>query len=238
MQEAIILRGLPGSGKSTWVEKFCSEHNPPGVLQKPAYWTNGKPMIYYPVSLDEERDFLSKGEYSKGTLKWTPKFEKEVQKEYFDRLEWILGLGQSVILDNTHLNPKSFRKIQTHLSQKFPSVVQVIVNFMDVSVNTCLERDRQRKKDGKRYVGDNVILEMWSKFIKPNIPKPEYVLGENAIIVDLDGTLAIVGDRVVYDASKCDELDKPNPAVLDLITTYKRTPGVCIFFTSGRQEKE
>ena len=41
-----------------------------------------------------------------------------------------------------------------------------------------------------------------------------------AIIVDLDGTLANIGDRNVYDAAKCDERDTINLPVAETVKLY------------------
>jgi hypothetical protein len=58
---------------------------------------------------------------------------------------------------------------------------------------------------------------------------------KNTIICDLDGTLAIIGDRSPYDGSSCDK-DIPNwPVIRCVLAMY--AAGYNIVFLSGRQDK-
>lgn len=57
-----------------------------------------------------------------------------------------------------------------------------------------------------------------------------------AIVVDLDGTLALKGDRGQYDFSQCDVLDKPNEPVVKTVQLFFRN-GFEVVFCSGREEK-
>lgn len=58
-----------------------------------------------------------------------------------------------------------------------------------------------------------------------------------AIIVDLDGTLAVIGDRSPYDAAQC-RLDTVNEVVRDIAVSWRQTnePHGQILVVSGRQE--
>lgn len=59
----------------------------------------------------------------------------------------------------------------------------------------------------------------------------------DCILVDLDGTLALFeGRRSPYDASRCDEIDEPNPAVLSVVQMCddKR---IAVILMSGRDSK-
>jgi|ERR1700722_9917088 len=59
---------------------------------------------------------------------------------------------------------------------------------------------------------------------------------ERAIIVDLDGTIALIGDRDVYHAEKCDEVDAINLPVAETVKLYYDA-GYKIVFCSGRMDK-
>ena len=60
----------------------------------------------------------------------------------------------------------------------------------------------------------------------------------NAIIIDLDGTLAIMGKRDPYDVSKANELDSINEAVRIIISSYlKYNENNKVIFLTGRPEK-
>lgn len=56
-----------------------------------------------------------------------------------------------------------------------------------------------------------------------------------AIIVDIDGTVAIKGDRDIYDGSKA-HLDTPNKPVIRVVEAIFDT-GIEVVFTSGRWEQ-
>lgn len=56
-----------------------------------------------------------------------------------------------------------------------------------------------------------------------------------AIICDLDGTLALLGDRSPYDASRCLD-DALNEPIAHILKTYHAT-GVDILVVSGRDAK-
>ena len=56
-----------------------------------------------------------------------------------------------------------------------------------------------------------------------------------AIIVDLDGTLALIGDRSPYDADECG-VDTVNPAVA-AVMGWARKAGYAILLVSGRGVK-
>ena len=55
----------------------------------------------------------------------------------------------------------------------------------------------------------------------------------DAIIVDMDGTLAIIGDRSPYDVSRCD-LDLPNLPVLETVQKWQDSKVIIIM--SGRTD--
>lgn len=59
---------------------------------------------------------------------------------------------------------------------------------------------------------------------------------QKAIIADLDGTWVHMGDRDPYDASKCDELDKPNWPVIETVNRFLLS-GYKVLFVSARPEE-
>lgn len=53
------------------------------------------------------------------------------------------------------------------------------------------------------------------------------------IICDIDGTIAIKGDRSIFDYAKC-SLDSPNKPIVDIVKRFIHdTP---VFFVSGRED--
>ncbi|HLL60772.1 MAG TPA: hypothetical protein VK338_03575 [Candidatus Nitrosocosmicus sp.] len=56
-----------------------------------------------------------------------------------------------------------------------------------------------------------------------------------AIMCDLDGTLALMGERSPYDASTC-EMDELNFPIADILNHYKDDEGMHIILVSGRED--
>jgi predicted kinase len=101
-----------------------------------------------------------------------------------------LEAGKHVIIDDTNFG-HNINQIQELVKGQ----AQVTVNdsFLKVSVEECIRRDLLRSKS----VGKDVIMKMYNQFILPQLINPVVYNPDlpDAIIVDLDGTLAIMGDR-------------------------------------------
>jgi hypothetical protein len=117
-----------------------------------------------------------------------------------------------------------------------------IQDFTHVGVEDCIHRDSLR--NGGEFVGETVIRNMWEQFLKPkdSVPTgpanpPKYDPGlPFAIICDMDGTLALRGDRTWFEWSKVgqDTLNLPVARVLDV---FKHATGNLTIITSGRKEQ-
>lgn len=59
---------------------------------------------------------------------------------------------------------------------------------------------------------------------------------KNAIICDIDGTAAIIGNRSPFNATKAHIVDTPNWPVLTLLKVFKKE-GYQIIFVTGREDK-
>lgn len=139
MQELIICRGLPASGKSTWAKAWVLE--------------DAKNRIR--VNRDDIRRML--GPY------WVPSREKLVTLYESLAVEHGLKEGYSVIIDATNLRSiDRFLHIINHLTYSNIIVPIVIKSFIDISVEECIKRDLQRPKE--EQVGEAVIRRM-AKFI-------------------------------------------------------------------------
>lgn len=138
--------------------------------------------------------------------KWSSYNEKFVLKMR-DLLivEALLG-GNNVIVDDTNLHPKH----ETRLKQlaKENKCGFEIKDFTDVPVEECIKRDLKRSNS----VGEKVIRDMYNQFLKRK--EEQYVPDKTllkAFIFDIDGTLAIMGNRSPFEWSKVglDTLNKP-----------------------------
>lgn len=161
--------------------------------------------------------------------------------------------GFDVIVHNTHLNSRIPKRLSKLVAGKCNTFV---VDFRGVSVETCRARNNMRVEN---RVPDHVIKEMHEKSRgkspfrewtvlgpleasvrlqtgRPVVRDPErFTAPENApeaVIVDLDGTLAKIVDRNPYDAENChtDEYDW-------LVAKAAVATGCKIIYCSGRSEK-
>ena len=149
-QTIFITIGLPASGKTTWAKNLLNDYFPIGFK-----YTN---IQCARVNNDDIRDELLVGQ--EHPEKWTPKFEKEVRQVRMDRIQRYLKDGFDVIVDNTHLNPKTLASLKTWLGQKFPEVKIIEKDFRDIPLQTCIDRDKERELRGEKFVGPEVILKM------------------------------------------------------------------------------
>lgn len=224
MQKVLLLKGIPGCGKSS----LCKEL----MNKEPGKWKR--------INNDTLRASLDFSEFSKDNELLIGELRK-------DLLAKFLKKGYNVLIDNLNLNEKHFKDVYK-VVEELNIDCQIIEKPLFVDLKTAIERDS--KRDGSEKVGEKVIRKWWSAsggkqfaYYKPKaetLLKKEYKVNSgdvDAIIVDLDGTTAIMGNRSPYDASQCDLTDKPNVPVINAIKLYHRD-GCKIIFCSGREDKD
>jgi predicted kinase len=196
--------GLPASGKSTWAKNKVEQS--PNTIKR--------------VNKDELRAMLDNSYFSKGNEKFVLNIQDMIIKEALEN-------GKHVIVDNTHLASKHEARIRELI--KGLAVLE-IVDFRHVTLETCIDRDLKRFNS----VGEKVIRDMYNQFIAPpRATKPIYNPDlPDVVLCDLDGTIALIGDRSPYDAAKC-ELDLVNEPVRSIL----QNSGKAIVFVSGREDK-
>lgn len=210
----VILKGLPASGKSTWAKQKVKEGQ--------GKWKR--------INKDDLRSMIDAGQYSS-------KNEDLVLRIRDDLLMRFLHEGCNVIVDDTNINPKHEEGIRKKIENVYGQDVNIEVKEFDTDLETCIERDKNRENS----VGEDVIRRMarqWKGiFHHDYTPNPVYTISKPfAVICDLDGTLALIGNRSPYDASNCDKVDEINVAVEEvLVALYKQ--GYEIILLSGREEK-
>jgi predicted kinase/uncharacterized HAD superfamily protein len=202
MKKVLILQGLPASGKSSFAKEL--------LLKEPGKWVR--------TNKDLLREMCHASYWTKNNEKFIVQIRDAIILE-------ALEAGKHVIIDDTN-----FGKNIDHIKDLVKGKAQVEINqtFLQVPVEECIKRDLQRP----RSVGKDVILQMYrqylkttNEFIKYNPELPD------AIIVDLDGTLAILCDRNPYDVTNCDR-DLANKPVLE--TVLKWQTSTTIIVVSGR----
>jgi predicted kinase len=228
-QTVYLTIGLPASGKTTYAHAMVALGKKIG-------------LSVVRVNNDDIRDEL----FGPG-FDWSPALEKKVRATRMARLDQAIRDGHYVVVDNTHINPKTLNSMKEWLKQTHPKVAVEEVDFRDVPVHVCIDRDRERQARGDRFVGAGVILKMAQEggLNDDTPPKPIDWLLPFAIVCDLDGTLALFGNkRNPYDASQCDIIDEPNFPVLSTLRVYLDMMSEGnplrvskIFFFSGRTDK-
>jgi predicted kinase len=206
MAKLTIARGLPGSGKTTWAK-----------TQQRAVRVNR----------DELRRMLHGG--------WTGEdwAERQVTKAQHATITALLKAGGDVISDDTNLAAKVVRDL-TKLAARVGADAEV-VDFTHVPLETCIQRDAQRAEG--EQVGEGVIRRMYERYLTGREPAIDVDTPDrkpDAILVDLDGTVAIMGRRSPYDTSRV-HLDTPNQPVIRAVRAMYEA-GHTIIYCSGRTD--
>jgi predicted kinase len=200
-----ILKGLPGSGKSTWARQFVEENKD---------WVR--------VNRDDLRNM--RGFY------WLPKQEEMITKWEFEAVKSAIDSGYNVILDATNLNHKHIDKLKSFVDKSTEFEVYFEEKYFDVSPEECIKRDLKRPNS----VGAEVIWGMYEKYINPPQTYKEDKSLPHAIIVDIDGTLASnESGRSPFDWNRVGE-DNLNDWVCSIVIDYVMGSKGTVIVFSGR----
>jgi predicted kinase len=201
-----MTKGLPGSGKSTWAKEQVLKAIPGSVVI---------------VCKDDLRSMLHAD-------RWHGKNERQVVKARDLLVEAFLLQGVSVIVADTNLNPAHEERLRRIAEAKGSNFF--VKDFTHIPLHTCIKQDLRRA----RSVGEQVIRDQYAKWLAPKAQEPPpYVQGRpDAVLVDLDGTLAKMADRSPFAWERVGE-DTPHEDVVDLVNTL-HDAGSEIVFVSGR----
>lgn len=203
--QVIFLSWLPASGKSTYAKELCAKH--PNFIR---------------INKDDIRAMMV-SEFSK------PR-EDIVLAMRDQAIVSAVEKGFGVVIDDTNFEPKHKERVLTLIKHR--KSTEFVEKFFDVPLSVCLERNRTRPNP----VPDQVIIDMAKRYnVGKEIPDFEKVEMDPtlkmAIIVDIDGTVAHMGDRLAYDWSKVSE-DTPHGDILELVNVLGNTYN--IIFVSWR----
>lgn len=214
------MRGYPGAGKSLKAKQIAAAT---GAVR---------------VCRDDLRKMLHDNYH-------TGKAECEDQVSTAERAQVhaLLASGTSVVVDATHLESRWLRKWQKMAAQ-YGADFEVV--DMATGPLKCAANDLLRQVRGDRYVGPDVIDRMakrhpinnWPKVtqLETFTPEPvEWIEGlPEAIIVDIDGTVAHMTGRSPYDYTQV-HTDTVDEHVKWLVN--KLSSDTWVLFVSGRDDE-
>lgn len=237
MSTLTITRGLPASGKTTWAKDWLRQAPDRARFNR-----------------DDLRQMMHGG--------FDRDLENRITQAQHLLIRQALRLGRDVVVDDTNLplkTGKEFSRIAYEEGAKF----DVVDHFLHTPLEDCISRDAAR--DPLARVGRRVIQGMHDRFfpmiLSSRIPeyappaeemaqlqigKPYVVpLGApKAVLVDLDGTMALMNGRGPHDYHRVGE-DLPNKPIVDLVDmigayselAYSQgDPEIEVIFMSGRVE--
>jgi len=213
MATLYIMRGLPGSGKTTKAKEIMANYYPKHASIKR-------------VNRDELRLMLDDGEYSKQREAFVKQTESYIICE-------SLNAGIDIIVDDTNLVPSTMTWLE-RIARDIEAKVEVI-DLTNVPVEICIQRDLERPNS----VGSKVIWRMYHQFIRKPIELPNNNCNlPEVIICDIDGTLAL-HNRDPFDFEKLNT-DIVNPVVFRILrwaTNYVYSNSTKILLITGRDAK-
>lgn len=214
MKKIIVLQGPPATGKSTRAQELLVKYG------------SDKAVI---VCRDSIREAC--GAY------WVPSREDYISDIEKGAVIAALEHDMIPIIDATNLNPKTIEKWK-----KIAEEYKAEIDWIEVVVPYQEALKRDSNPDRKRPVGKKVLRNFYMKYY-PHLIAPmsddrkmiEFTSKPKAIIVDIDGTIALRDGRSPFDYEKV-YTDKVDHRMAHLL---KRIIGDCdyeVFFVTGRED--
>lgn len=208
-QKVLFLKGIPGSGKSTYARELVAKG-----------WKR--------VNRDDIRAMVDNGHWSKQN-------EKLVKTIRNDIILTALDAGYNVVVDDTNIEGTNVEDITSLVETTYLGKVDFDTKFFDTPISECIRRDSLRPNP----VGKKVIRRMYEKVKGDYFPTVEFNPDlPNCIIVDIDGTLAHMTGRSPYDYKQVhtDRLDETIAALVRQTRGAEEYDRTYVLIVSGRDD--
>lgn len=164
MRKLVVTRGIPGSGKSYWLEQY-------GLTQ-------------YTISPDSIRLLFNAPIMSSdGKMGIAQNINKKVWDFVFQVLEERMDRGEFIVIDATHKTSGDFQKYIKLANQYLYDIA--CVDFSSLPLEKCLEQNKKRPE--YKQVPDEVIHKHYQSITTASVPKSVFKIDP---FNDVDGQLA------------------------------------------------
>lgn len=212
--KAYVTVGVSASGKSSLAKKMMEEGKVQGIVERDVIRRN----LF---------NFQQWSEY-----KFSREKESQVSDVHRAMIEGFASLGGcNIIVSDTNLNESHRNTLITFLES---TGFEVEVIDCDVTWEEACRRDEQRKFS----VGRKVLYRQWQQWVEYKKLKGDWYYCQpstsspNAVVFDIDGTVAHMHNRGPFDWDKVGD-DLPKYAVVQLAQFYHKL-GLHVIFLSGR----
>ena len=225
-----ITRGLPGCGKTTLARAWVAED----------------PARRARVNRDDigaqlhGQRFHSQPELSRST-------ERAITTAQHAQIAALLAAGLNVICDDTNLSRRTARELRRIAA--LAGAEFAVIDLLGTPLVAVLERNRLRAGT-PAFVPEQVIRDKAAKYGGRNayevplaaepddattaVPYEPVAGTPSAVMVDIDGTVALMADRSPYDESRVAH-DRANHAVIAAVRAM-HAAGHAVIFCSGRTD--
>jgi predicted kinase len=232
MTKLIVTRGLPASGKTTRARAWVAED----------------PTRRSRVNRDDLRQMLHGSAFVRQPGDQST--ERAVLSTRDSVVSGLLRHGVDVVSDDTNLAARTvrdLRRLATAAAADFE-----VWDLTDVPYEECVRRNALR--EGRQRVPDEALLSLYTRYVRgrphplpladepagpalagvgPVLYRPDPALPA-AVLVDVDGTVALMNGRSPYDETRVHE-DLPNVPVIAAVRAM-HAAGHEVVFCSGRTE--
>ena len=224
MPKLICTVGLPGCGKTTWAKLYV-KRNTNAVI----------------ICRDDLRDHIYGGDYHFSKAK-----EQFITDCQIKLAEAAVESNKDIIIADTNLNSSVLNRWKTFSkNNKYNFEIKDFFKEFETdehhrffSINAYVKRCKQWNLQRTKIVPEKVIDDMAKKYYYSTIQPVQSSIVYNkmdAIIVDIDGTIAHKGSRNPYDMSSVLN-DTPDSTVITDITDICLNTGTKIIIVSGRSD--